>query len=64
MDELPERVRSQIEVIRSELRDLEEGPWHQKASIHGSRPLRSVADRIVLSARQLKSLVSEDTFSR
>jgi hypothetical protein len=65
MSEMPNRVMDQLAKVRAELDELEiSDAWRNRANISGSRILRSVADRIILSAKHLEALVKEETFSR
>jgi hypothetical protein len=65
MDELPDQVNAQLQALRDELSELEESTdWRAREALHGSRQLRSIADRIVLSAKRLQAFVKENTFSR
>ena len=65
MDDLPQPVRDQLAQIRTELDELETSHnWRASASHDGSRQLRSISSRIVLSSKRLEAYVKENTFSR
>lgn len=65
MAELPRQVHDQVEVLRDELDELvRSSAWSRRDNIEGSRALRSVSNRIVLSAKRLEAFVKESTFSR
>ena len=60
-------VADQIKFVRKELDELEgtlDGWDHDAGSLAGSRKYRSIAKRIVESAKRLEALVKENTFSR
>lgn len=62
-----EVVADQIKVVRKELDEIEGtlNGWENDArSLAGSRLYRSMAKRIVESAKRLEALVKENTFSR
>jgi hypothetical protein len=64
MSDIPEQIRRQVESINAEIQELVDGPWSQRQNSTGSNQLRSVGERIVLSAKRLQNLVRENTFSR
>jgi hypothetical protein len=57
-------MRSQVELLRSDISELELHfeNWDSR-STSGGRRLRSIAGRIILSARRLEKLVKENTYS-
>lgn len=65
MDDLPTRVANQLAIVRAELDELESSDgWRTRMNIYGSKNLRSIASRIIRSAKHLEALVKEETFSR
>jgi len=60
-------IADAISVVRKDLDDLEQHLpyWDDEAhGLSGSRKYRAIADRIVDSAKRLKSAVKENTFSK
>ena len=59
-----QKIRDEIEKVRQELTELEGimPNWNDAQNITGSRKVRSIAERIVLSAKRLESLVKENSF--
>jgi hypothetical protein len=65
MTEVSKPIQDQLARLRAEIEELETSTgWRNSANLHGSRQLRSIASRIVLSAKRLEALVKEETFSR
>ncbi len=65
MNDLPEPVKVQLDQMRYELDELEKSIyWRSRENLAGSRQLRSVVKRVVLSAKRLEEFVKEQTFSR
>ena len=60
-------IADAIAQVRKDLDELEQyvPDWeHEAGSLDGSRKYRSISDRIIESAKRLKALVKENTFSR
>jgi hypothetical protein len=57
-------IKNQLEVLRAELAELEaQLPRWNSDNLAGAKLPRSIARRIVLSAKRLEALVKENTFS-
>lgn len=63
MADIPDAVLKQIEVVRRELQELADGRWDLAVNKSGSQKLRSIAGRVVGSAKNLELLVKENSFS-
>jgi hypothetical protein len=60
--ELPIAVLAQIEVVERDLALLGRSSWGMAESKRGSDRLREAANRVVLSAKHLESMVRSSTF--
>lgn len=63
LTDIPAPVLKQIEVVRRELQELENARWDLVESKSGSQKVRSIASRVVGSARNLEAFVKENSFS-
>ena len=58
-------IGAQVQRLRTELDELETAlpTWLAQQNLTGSKHLRPIAERVVLSAKHLQVLVREHTFS-
>jgi hypothetical protein len=63
---VPNGVTKAIQELQADITTLTDSlpQWDQYAPNTGSRKYREMANRIVLQAKKLESLVKENTFSR
>ena len=62
----PNLLSEAVTQVRNDLKELEDqfNFWQNTENINGSRKVRGIAKRIVLSAKRVEGLVQENSFSR
>ena len=64
---IPDEITMAIQEIEADVKDLKDSlaGWdHDSQNYNGSRRYREKANRVVLQAKKIESLIKEKTFSR
>lgn len=59
-----ETIKAAVEILKKDIEELESkfGNWDSGSTI-GGKKLKSIAERILLSGKRVKTLVKENTYS-
>jgi hypothetical protein len=60
---IPEDVSREIAALEGEIKRLREGSWDHAESAVAGRNLRSQAESVVLAAKKVKEVVTQNTYS-